>query len=166
MNTCSRFQRRILLPAGALITVLSFSCQPAVFGQTSQSSHKTLAQRLVESTQQKHPEILELGISTTTKRGCREIASTDHTDIGEKCEKEDVEAMQTQKPILAREHEGFDVSLPLRDASGKLIGSVGIELKAVTGETKATAEQKATQVATEMAAQISSKAALFRRAGR
>lgn len=66
---------------------------------------KTRAQTLVERTLQNHPEADEAGISVRLLRGYRTIASTDSSDIGEACEKEDLEPMRTGNPSLCGEGE-------------------------------------------------------------
>ena len=121
---------------------------------------KSFAQKLVEDTHAQHPEATEIGIVTVSTRGCRTIASTDKGDIGEKCEADDSAPIQTGKPYVEKEKDGYDVSLPLHDASGKAIGAVGIEFKLEAGQTAANMTGKAKQIAEEMEKQIPSKAAL------
>lgn len=121
---------------------------------------KSFAQKLVEETHMRHPEATEIGIVTQSARGCRTIASTDHRDIGEKCESDDSAPMRTGKPSVGKERDGYDVSLPLHDAAGKAIGAVGIEFKLEAGQTKAGVLTKARAIAGEMEKQIPSKAAL------
>ncbi|HEY4101814.1 MAG TPA: PDC sensor domain-containing protein [Gemmatimonadales bacterium] len=122
---------------------------------------KSFAQRLVESTQAKHPEADEIGISATTAKGCIGIASTDKSDIGEKCEADDVKPMQTGKPYVEKEKDGMDVSVPLHDATGKTVGVLGIGFKAAPGQTEASVTAMATKIAAELAPQIPSKAKLL-----
>src|SRR5487761_834548 len=121
---------------------------------------KSFAQKLVEQTHAQHPEATEIGIVTVSARGCRTIASTDSKDIGEKCEAEDSAPMKTGKPYVEKEKDGYDISLPLHDAAGKVIGAVGIEFKLEAGQTAANMTEKAEQIAGEMEKQIPSKAAL------
>lgn len=152
---------------GSLITSASTAAMifilqvPFVRAQPSPRSGKSLAQKLVEEAHAKHPETDEIGISTTTSRGCVGIASTDRSDIGEKCEKEDLDAMHTGKPVTEKEKDGFDVSLPLHDSSGKPVGSIGIEFKLSAGQSEASVVKQAQGIAREMEAQIPSKASLF-----
>lgn len=163
MNASQRIRLLITLGAAAFGAAMLFGSAPAFArGQANAPKGSLFAQKLVESTQAKHPEADEVGISTMTKRGCVGIASTDKSDIGEKCEKGDVEPMHTGKPFVEKEKDGFDVSLPLHDSTGKLIGTVGIELKPVAGQTEASATQLAQKIATEMEAQIHAKAELFK----
>jgi hypothetical protein len=122
---------------------------------------KTQAQSLVEQTAQNHPEADEIGISVRSSRGCSTIASTDKSDIGETCEKDDIAPMRTGKPYVEKERDGFDVSVPLRDANGKLVGSLGVGFKRALGETQAKVVEDALKISKEMATHIASKAALF-----
>ncbi len=145
----------VLIPLGSLSV--------RTLAQTTASKGMSFAQKLVEATRMKHAEADEIGISTTTRRGCIGIAATDKSDIGEKCEKDDVEPMHTGKPFVEKEKDGFDVSLPLHDSTGKLISVVGIGFKAAAGQTEASVTEQAQKIASEMEAQIPSKAKLFER---
>jgi hypothetical protein len=131
--------------------------------QTKTHTGKSFAQKLVEATHAKHPESDEIGISANTSRGCIGIASTDKSDVGGKCEKEDSEPMRTGKPVVEKEKDGFDVSLPLHDSAGNIIGAVGVGFKSAAGQTEASVTEKAQRIATEMEVQIPSKAKLFER---
>jgi len=122
---------------------------------------KTLAQSLVEQALASHPESDEVGIAVRSSRGCKTIASTDKNDLGEACEKDDIAPMQNGKPYVEKEKDGFDVSVPLRDAQGKIIGSLGIGFKRQPGQTQAEVTEKAMKIAQEMAPQIISKVKLF-----
>jgi iron complex outermembrane receptor protein len=136
--------------------------KPAMAKPAAQApAAKSFAQHLVESTQAKHPEADEIGISATTARGCIGIASTDKSDIGEKCEADDVKPMQTGKPYVEKEKDGMDVSVPLHDATGKTVGVLGIGFKAAPGQTPASVTALATKIAAELAMQIPSKAKLL-----
>jgi hypothetical protein len=157
--------RALLIVAGVapLATLLITVLPVLTFAQAKTHTGKSFAQKLVEATKAKHPESDEIGISTNTSRGCVGIASTDKTDIGGKCEKEDSEPMRTGKPVVEKEKDGFDVSLPLHDSTGKMIGAVGIGFKSAPGQTEASVTEKSQKIAAEMEAQISSKAKLFER---
>ncbi|MHB8652869.1 MAG: hypothetical protein ACYDA9_03220 [Terriglobia bacterium] len=127
----------------------------------SKPKAKTRAQRLVEDTLQEHPETDEIGISVRSSRGCSTIASTDKSDIGEACEKDDLEPIRTGKPYVEKERDGYDVSVQLRDEHGQIVGSVGVGFKQAPGQTQAKAVEDAVQISKEMTAHIASKAALF-----
>ena len=161
MNMNQRFVGVTGLLATALMWAMAAGAQPLPRAQTKPRTGRSFAQRLVEATQSKHPEADEVGISAVTSRGWVGIASTDKGDIGEKCEKDDSEPMRTGKPFVEKEKDGFDVSLPLHDASGKIVGSVGVGFKPAAGQTQAAVTQQAEKIAHEMEAQIPSKASLF-----
>ena len=164
MNESPRVRALLALIGTALLVAFLISMLPVLtFTQTKTHTGKSFAQKLVEATQAKHPESDEIGISANTSRGCIGIASTDKSDIGGKCEKEDSEPMRTGKPVVEKEKDGFDVSLPLHDSTGQIIGAVGVGFKSAPGQTEATVTQQAQKIAAEMEMQIPSKAKLFER---
>src|SRR5579864_2698204 len=150
---------RVLRIVGMAASGICFACAvtPA---QTATHPTKTVAQKLVEDTHAQHPEATEIGIVTVSAKGCRTIASTDKGDVGEKCESDDSAPMKTGKPYAEKEKDGYDISLPLHDATGMAIGAVGIEFKLEAGQTAANMIEKAKRIAGEMEKQIPSKAAL------
>jgi hypothetical protein len=159
-----RTRTLIFLLGTALLTAPLISALPIpASAQTKTHKGKTVAQKLVETTQAKHPESDEIGISAITSRGCVGIASTDKSDIGEKCEKENSGAMRSGKPVVEKEKDGFDVTLPLHDSTGKIIGALGIGFKPAPGQTEASMTEQAQKIASEIEAQIPSKAKLFER---
>jgi sensor histidine kinase regulating citrate/malate metabolism len=162
MNRWKYFERVLRIAGIAALGVCFASA--VTMAQTATHQTKTIAQRLVEDTHAQHPEATEIGIVTVSARGCRTIASTDSKDIGEKCEADDSAPMKTGKPYVEKEKDGYDISLPLHDASGKAIGAVGIEFKLEAGQTAANMTEKAKQIAGEMEKQIPSKAALSKSA--
>jgi hypothetical protein len=112
-----------------LFVVLTSSAQHA-------AGAKIFGQALVESAHGRHPEATEIAISARSSHGCETIASTDRGDIGEKCEKDEVTPMRTGNPFVEKKKDGFDVSLPLHDAQGRVVGAVGIEFKLEPGQTE------------------------------
>jgi hypothetical protein len=162
MKETKRIRALPALIRTALWVALFIAALPVLSStQTKTQPGKTFAQNLVEATLAKHPESDEIGISANTSRGCIGIASTDKSDVGGKCEKEDSEPMRTGKPVVEKEKDGFDVSLPLHDSTGKIIGALGIGFKPAPGQTEASVTKLAMKIASEMEAQIPSKAALF-----
>ncbi len=145
----------------ATLTMMSLMAMPAAVQRAGKG--KLFAQNVVEQAHRAHPEAAEIGISARSARGCRTIASTDPSDIGESCEKDDAAPMQTGKPFVGREGKSYDISLPLHDAKGRLVGSVGIELAPKPGQTESAQVAQAKAIAGEMERRILSKAALFQR---
>jgi hypothetical protein len=164
MKETRRIRALLALLGSALLVPFLIGMLPVLTSaQTITHVGKLFAQKLVEATQAKHPESDEIGISANTSRGCIGIASTDKSDIGGKCEKEDSEPMRTGKPVVEKEKDGFDVSLPLHDSTGNIIGAVGVGFKSAPGQTEASVTEQAQRIASEMEAQIPSKAKLFER---
>jgi hypothetical protein len=162
MNSTSYFSRsfRTVVISGLGICFL-VSASPA---KQLAGAKNIFAQTLVESRHARHPETTEIGIAARSSRGCETIASTDRGDIGEQCEKDDLTPMQTGNPVVEKEKDGFDVSLPLHDAQGKIVGTVGIEFKPQPGQTESSVLAQAKTIAAEMETHIPSKAKLYERA--
>jgi len=153
-------QIQVLSPyAGmALLAALLAGPMPsAIAAQTKSQLEKSFAQKLVVATQANHHESDEISISADTSRGCIGIASTDKSDIGGKCEKEDSEPIRTGKPVVEKEKDSFDVSLPLHDSSGTLIGAAGVGFKPAPGQTEASVTVQALKIVAEMEKLIPSK---------
>jgi hypothetical protein len=161
MRQSLRAHAAVVLGAAA-VAIISIGSPRPVLAQ-GHATGKILAQKLVEAAQAKHPEVDEIGILATTSRGCRGIASTDRTDIGEQCEADDVVPMRTGKPSVEKEGQGYDVAVLLHDAAGKTIGVLVVGFKGAPGQTEASARQRALEIEAEMAKQITSKADLFTR---
>jgi hypothetical protein len=146
----------------ALLTVASLmAVAPSLACAQAKEPAKIFAQTLVEAAQARHPEADEIGILATTDKGCRGIASTDRSDVGEECEADDIQPMKTGKPSVNEEGSGFDVSVLLHDATGKTIGVLVVGFKGAPGRTEATVAEIAKKMEAEMAAQIPSKEKLF-----
>ena len=126
-------------------------------------SRKTQAQHLVDLTVKKHPEItgLEVSAALPGQERCVTIASTNVKDLGEKCDKDEAIALKTLEPFVEHEPDGFDVTAPLHDATGKLIGTLGIDFKLHAGQTRADIVRRTATILKEMEQQIPSKAYLF-----
>jgi hypothetical protein len=125
------------------------------------ASERIFAQKLVEETLPKHSEVSGLEISVVTKAGCKTIAATDPKELGEKCDKDELQPLQTGDPSVEQESDGFDVTLPLRDGKGKIIAAVGMDFKLAAGQTKESVVKQGQQIVAEMESQVPSKDKLF-----
>ena len=121
------------------------------------------AQKVVAEIKAAHPEVtgLELAATRSEQEGCKTIAATEVKEIGEKCDKDEFTAMKTNQPLVEREKDEFDATLPLHDASGKIIGTVGMDFKAGSGQTLETVTRQAKQIVSELEKRITSKEQLF-----
>lgn len=125
------------------------------------------AQKLVDSLAARHPELVRIGLHVTPPEGADNIivASNLTAKIGKKSDPEDLQAMRTGKPVVVKEEGNFDVTLPLKDASGKLIGALGLTFKPADDEKESSAVERARKIARGLEKQIPSKAKLFESAG-
>jgi hypothetical protein len=121
------------------------------------------AQKVVAEIKAAHPEItgLELAAARSEQEGCKTIAATEVKEIGEKCDKDEFTAMKTNQPFVEKEKDEFDATLPIHDAAGKIIGTVGMDFKAGPGQTKETVTRQAKQIAAELEKRITAKEQLF-----
>jgi len=55
--------------------------------------------------------------------------------LKQKCDEDEFAALKTGKPHDEKEAEGYDITAPLHDASGKLVGTIGIDFKLQSGLT-------------------------------
>jgi len=126
-------------------------------------SGKTHAQQLVDSTVKKNADVAGLEISATPagKTTCVTIAATEAKDLGEKCDEDEFAALKTGKPHVEKEADSYDVTAPLHDASGKLVGTIGIDFKLQSGQTDASILQRTSEILKELEQQIRSTEFLF-----
>ncbi len=126
-----------------------------------------LAQKLADDLARNHPDLVRVGLHVTPPGGSENIivASNVAAKVGQKSDLEDLKALRTGQPVVLKEEGNFDVTLPLHDASGKIIGTVGLTLKPQGAEQESSAVERARKMARELEKQIASKAKLFEPAG-
>ena len=124
---------------------------------------KIYAQRLVDELAARHPELVRIGLHVTPPNRSDNviIACSVPERIGRKSDPEDLEALKAGQPVVLKEGENFDVTLPLHDAAGKTIGAIGLTLKPRPGEQNADAARRARAMAREVEKQIASTGQLF-----
>lgn len=150
----------------ALGTLLLIIASVGSIAQTT-ASPKIFAQKLVEETLAAHSELvgLELAATPPGKSQCVTIASSETKGIGEKCDKDEFTAMKTNKPFVEKEKENgkevYDVTIPIHDATGKIIGTAGIDFKPEQGQTDAQVAQRSVQIAKELESKLKTKEQLF-----
>ena len=130
------------------------------------ATNKTVAQQLVEEAMAKHSQVSGVEISSTPPgKSCLTIASTEAKGLGEKCDRDELTAMKTNKPFVEKENEEgkevYDITMPLHDATGKLIGTVGLDFKPEPNQKESEVVELARQIVHEMETQIPTKAKLF-----
>ncbi len=141
-------------------TLALFTVAAAFAGAAGQrpTTH-AFAQSLVNQLHSAHPDFSEIGISAVIPgEGCYGLASTDKTDVGEKCESDDVVPLHTGRASIGTEGKDLDISLPLHDASGNVVGVIGIET--APGANRAAAISTVRAAVRKIEQQIPSKAKL------
>lgn len=121
-----------------------------------------MAQKVVAEIKASHPEItgLELAATRSPQEGCKTVAATEANEIGQKCDKDELTAIKTNRPFVEREKDEFDVTLPIHDSAGKIIATAGMDFKAA-GQTKEVVTRQAKQIASELEKRFTSKSKLF-----
>ncbi len=124
---------------------------------------KIMAQTVAEEVKAAHPEITGLEIAAFRPReGCKTIAATEANEVGQKCDKDELTAMKTNRPFVEKEKNEFDATLPLHDRAGKVIGTAGMDFKLEPGRTQATVTEAARKIVAELEKRLNSENELFR----
>ena len=150
----SIFAMTLVVPILMMVLCLSVGAQ----------SGKNQAQQLVDSIVKRNADVAGLEVSSTLpgKTTCMTIAATEAKDLGEKCDEDEFAALQTRKPHVEKEADGYDVTAPLHDVNGNLVGTVGIDFKIQSGQNDASILQRTSELLKEFERQIPSKEFLFR----
>ena len=111
-----------------------------------------------------HPEITGLEIAATKSQadGCKTIAATEANEVGQKCDKDEMTAIRTNKPFVEKEKDEFDVTLPIHDSTGKTMATAGMDFKLKPNRTKVSVVSEAQRIAAELEKRFASKDDLFR----
>jgi hypothetical protein len=133
-----------------------FVALAAVYAVAGQAQ-KSAPQKAVEEIAAAHPEVTSLELASRSAGGCQTIAATEAKEIGEKCDKDELTAIKTNKPFVEQEKDGWDVTVPLHDSSGKTTGTAGMDFKPAPGQTKDAVVAKARQIAAELEKRLNSK---------
>ncbi len=132
-------------------------------GRSSSSTGEIQAPKLVDNLAAKHVGLVRIAMHLTPPNGSDNIivACNIPARIGRKSDPEDLKTMQTGKPMVLKEDQNFDVTLPLHTASGKVIGALGLTFKPQGNEQEPAAVERAKRMASELEKQIPSEARLF-----
>lgn len=135
--------------------------------KSSASQGEILAQKLVDDLTAKYPGLVRVAMHLTPPNRSDNIivACNITARVGKKSDPEDLTAMQTGKAVVLKEEGNFDVTLPLRTASGKVIGALGLTFKPHGNEQESAAVERAKKMASELEKRIASEAKLFEPAG-
>jgi hypothetical protein len=140
-----------------------FACVAAAASLVLAQPSRHFAQRVIEELKVSHPEITGLELAAKKPgKGCQTIAATEVKEIGEKCDQDERTARSTNRPFVEQEKDGFDVTVPIHDATGKVIATAGMDFKRDPTRTKATVEAEGLKIAAELERRFTSEQDLFR----
>jgi len=98
---------------------------------------KTHAQKLVDDTLSKHPEVIVLAMHVTPPKAKDNIIlASNFGRIGKKADDDDMKVINSGEPIVGVYGEGkrYGVELPLRDAANKTIGALSVGFRYKSGD--------------------------------
>jgi hypothetical protein len=146
---------------GKRISHVANLMDPARFDRETPTD--TYAQALLDKTLDRHSEVIILAMHVTPPgRSDNVIIASNIGRIGKKADEDDLGVIQSAKPKLEVNTAGdrFEVELPMHDASGKLIGALGVVFPYKKGDDQAALQKKAEAVRDEIAKQTPTLAKL------
>jgi len=151
---------RLLVVTSASVILVAASLAAQTKSKTTTVAPKIFAQELVTQFTSQHNDDLEaLELAIGTGRSCRTVAATHIEDIGEKCDKDEMTAMRKNEPFVeapTKDDPVYDITQPLHDSAGTLIGAVGMDLKPRKGRHRAAILARARDLLRELERQIPS----------
>ncbi len=164
--------RRLSILAGVPLCFFLLSEVPEsqALGNAESGKGQILAQKVMEEIVAKHSELDGMEISATppNQKSCITIATTEAKGMGEKCDEDEFAAIKTNKPFVEKEMEGgkevYDVTMPLHDSSGKVIGTTGLDFKSKPDQQESKIVGQAQQIVREFERRIPTEAMLFQHA--
>ena len=113
-----------------------------------------------------HPDLRKMGLHAIPPGGKESviIANANTSRIGVKSSAGDLDAVKEGKTYCAAKDDGafFNMKLPLKDAAGRIIGILVMEIPFTSAANDAEAIRKAEGIRQELAQQIVDYNALFR----
>src|ERR1700760_4076323 len=153
-----------LIPTMVLAVCGGYAMAAGSLGKAADNA--IFAQTLVNEQMSKHPELLVLGMHAP-KPGAKDshMIASNLDRIGKEDDEDDLAVAKERKTILApnmKDPGKFEVAVPLKDASGKVIGSVSTVFKYTAGDDEVKMHQAALAIRDEVAKKIPDVAALFK----
>jgi hypothetical protein len=153
--------RRFGLTCITFVLVLAAATRP-----NAQTPPELFAQRLVDETLAKHPEVAHLVMHVTPPNKPdteNVIIASSIGRIGKRADEDDLRIMHTGnvEAVLAKSGDRFNVSLPLLDAAGNTIGVLAVGFPYKPGDDKAILLRAAEQLRDDLKAQIPDVQRLF-----
>ncbi len=133
-------------------------------GMSQSPAKKIYAQKLVDETVAKHPELLVIAMHVTPPNTSDNVIIASNIGrIGKKGDEDDLRVIRTGKPNLEVNKNGdrFEVELVLQNQSGKTIGALGTVFAYKAGTDKIGLQARAEKIRDELRRQILSLEKLF-----
>lgn len=153
-----------LIPTMVLALGSAYAMAAGPLGKAADNA--IFAQTLVNEQMAKHPELVVLGLHAP-KPGAKDshMIASNLDRIGKEDDEDDLAVAKERKTILApnmKDAGKFEVAVPLKDASGKVIGSLSTVFKYTAGDDEVKMHQAALAIRDEVAKKIPDVAALFK----
>jgi hypothetical protein len=165
-------RRQVLLSAGAAtLFALAWAIAAAADAPLGKAAENSIyAQKLVNEQMAKHPDLVVIGLHAPKPgaKGSTMIASN-LDRIGKADDDDDLAVARERKTILApnlKDPTKFEVAVPLKDATGKVIGSLSVVFKYAAGDDEIKMHAAAVAIRDDVAKQTPSVADLFKPTGR
>jgi RNase H-fold protein (predicted Holliday junction resolvase) len=123
----------------------------------AQTPAKTYAQKLVEDTLAKHPDVATLALHVTPPNSADNvIIASNFGRVGKKADADDLKVIQTGKPTMELNRSGdrLSVELPLHDVGGNTIGAIAVAFPYQAGDDKTKLQRQAERIRDEVSKRI------------
>ncbi len=150
---------------GKLFSAMVLTLCATASASLQAQENKIYAQKLVDQTIAKHPELRQIGLHSIPPNSSESmiIAINDPKKVGKKSDPDDLEVMKTGKPsveIIDRK-QIYDLGFPLLDRSGTIVGVAVMEIKLSAEKSKESALKRGKIIQEELRKEIPSKGKLF-----
>jgi hypothetical protein len=144
-------------------TLFSIVIAVCAASASAQSLEHIYAQKLVDTTLGKHPELTVMALHVTPPKGADNVIIASNIGrIGKKADADDMSVLETGKPRIEVTKTGdLSVELLMYDVSGNTVGVLGSTFDAKIATDKAIALKLAESVRDELRSQTQSLEALF-----
>ena len=161
-------RRHMFIAAATTVMVVCASRAPAIADQPlgKAADNAIYAQQLVNEQMAKHPELVVIGLHAPKPGAKKSTMIASNLDrIGKADDEDDLAVAHERKTILApnlKDPNKFEVAVPLKDASGQVIGSLSAVFKYKAGDDEVKMHVAALAIRDEVAKQTPNAAALFK----
>jgi hypothetical protein len=158
-DTAAYEKRAVAIRDGLARRILNAANLMDPFPFEPRATTKTHAQKIVDETQETHPDVLVLAMRAPP-RGAKDIVVLGSTfgRHGKKADADDLKILTAPQPATGVYSNGkrFGVDLALRDRAGKTIGTMNVGYAYTQGDDQAALTRKAEALRDELAGRIAS----------